>query len=219
MTDSAEARNAILVHAMSLERPAGDVGDLQQQRDLSAVAGIARGEERAFGELFRRYASAALGIATRVLGDRVLAEEVVQEIFVSLWKRAAQYNAARGTVRAWLLAQAHHRAVDVVRREEAERRRTTTTYAPIATVPSAEDVVEDAWLADRRARVHAALPALPDEQRAVIEKTYFEGLTQAQAAESLGVPLGTVKSRTVAAMKRLRDTLERRGHAEGGEQS
>ncbi|HVL91081.1 MAG TPA: sigma-70 family RNA polymerase sigma factor [Actinomycetota bacterium] len=204
---------------MSTDRSASDeVGDLQQQRDLASIGKIARGDEHAFGDLFRRYAPGALGIATRVLVDRVLAEEVVQEVFVSLWKRAGQYDGSRGTVRSWLLAQAHHRAVDVVRREEAERRRTTTTYAPEPPLPSADDVIEDAWLADRRARVQAALPALPDEQRAVLEKTYFEGLTQAQAAEALGVPLGTVKSRTVAAMRRLRDTLERRSHG-GGEQS
>lgn len=200
---------------MSLERPGDDLGDLQQRRDLGAMSKVARGDERAFGELFRRYAPNALGIATRVLGDRVLAEEVVQEVFVSLWKRAGQYDGGRGTVRSWLLAQAHHRAVDVVRREEAERRRTTSTFAQAAPVPDAEDVIEDAWLADRRRRVLAALPALPPEQRAVLEKTYYDGLTQAQAAEALGVPLGTVKSRTVAAMKRLRDTL---GHR-GGEQS
>lgn len=200
---------------MTLEHSAGDVGDLQQRRDLALAAKIARGDEQAFNELFRRYAPAALGIATRVLGDRVLGEEVVQEVFVSLWKRAAQYDGSRGTVRSWVLAQAHHRAVDVVRREEAERRRTTTTFAVAAPLPSAEDVIEDAWLADRRQRVLAALPSLPADQRAVIEKTYYEGMTQAQAADALNVPLGTVKSRTVAAMKRLRDTLSHRG----GEQS
>lgn len=200
---------------MTVERSADDVGDLQQRRDLALIGKIARGDEQAFNDLFRRYGPAALGIATRVLGDRVLGEEVLQEVFVSLWKRAGQYDGSRGTVRSWLLAQAHHRAVDIVRREEAERRRTTTTFSPAATLPGADDVIEDAWLADRRRRVIAALPSLPDEQRAVIEKTYYEGLTQAQAAEALRVPLGTVKSRTVAAMKRLRATLSH----QGGEQS
>lgn len=136
-----------------------------------------------------------------------MAEEVLQEVFLSVWRRAGGYDPARGSVRSWLFAQIHHRSVDVVRREEAERRRTTTNAEPDVSDEGIDDVVEEGWLKTRREQVRRALGGLSDEQRKVIELAYYEGLTQSQVATATGVPLGTVKSRTLAAMRRMRDAL------------
>ncbi len=184
-----------------------DVADLQDRRDRDVLSRIANGSEEAFSELFRRYAPAAGGIAMRVIGDAAMAEEVVQEVMVSVWRRAGGYDPARGSVRSWLLAQAHHRAVDVVRREEASRRRASALAPMPAGDDPIEDVVEEGWLASRRARVRAALGELSHDQRRVLELAYYGGLTQSQVAHAAGIPLGTVKSRTLAAMNKLRSML------------
>lgn len=136
-----------------------------------------------------------------------MAEEVLQEVFLSVWRRAGAFDPARGSVRSWLFAQIHHRSVDVVRREEAEKRRSRATVEPDATEEDVEDVIEESWLSARREHVRSALTNLPDEQRRVIELAYYNGLTQTQVADAMGVPLGTVKSRTLAAMRRLRQAL------------
>lgn len=176
--------------------------DLQDHRDRELLARTAGGDEDAFVELYRRYGAAAHGLALRVTGDRASAEDVVQEVFVSVWRRAGSYDPGRGTARSWLLAQVHHRAVDAVRREEAQRRRAIPGEPPAAADP--DDIVEGDWLAARRLQVRAALGRLEPDQRTVLELAYFGALTQSQVAERLGIPLGTVKSRTLAALRRLR---------------
>jgi RNA polymerase sigma-70 factor (ECF subfamily) len=190
------------------------VSDLQDRRDKDLVAATAAGDRSAFTELYRRYAASGFGLAFRILGERAMAEEVLQEVFLSVWRRANAYDTARGSVRSWLFAQIHHRAVDAVRREEAERRR-----SPINTEPDYDDgvdeVIEEGWLSARREQVRAALGSLSAEQRAVIDLAYFKGLTQSQVAKETGVPLGTVKSRTLAAMRRLRDELQAAGAEDG----
>ena len=165
------------------------------------------GDRSAFSELYRRYASSAFGLAIRILGEQTLAEEVLQEVFLSVWRRAASYDPARGSVRSWVFAQIHHRSVDVVRREEAERRRSETTVAREAVEDDLEEVIEEGWLKARRDQVRSALNVLSPEQRQMIELAYYRGLTQSQVASESGVPLGTVKSRTLAAMRRMRDVL------------
>lgn len=190
------------------------VSDLQDRRDKDLVAATADGDRTAFTELYRRYAASTFGLAYRILGERAMAEEVLQEVFLSVWQRAGAYDTARGSVRSWLFAQIHHRSVDAVRREEAERRR-----SPLSTEPDHDDgvdqVIEEGWLSARRDQVRAALGALTAEQRAVIDLAYFKGLTQSQVAKETGVPLGTVKSRTLAAMRRLRDELHAAGEEDG----
>ena len=182
------------------------VSDLQDRRDKDLVAGTASGDRSAFTELYRRYSPSAFGLAVRILGEPAMAEEVLQEVFLSVWRRAVAYDPARGSVRSWLFAQIHHRAVDVVRREEAERRRSYINTEPDHD-SGVDDVIEEGWLSARREQVGRALQGLTAEQREVIDLAYFKGLTQTQVAKHTGVPLGTVKSRTLAAMRRLRDTL------------
>jgi len=182
------------------------VGDLQDRRDRELLERVARASEEAFVELFRRYAPAAVGVARRVLAEDALADEAVQEVFASVWRRAGSYDAARGTVRSWLLSQVHHRAVDLVRREEAHRRRAVNAASPALEDPL-DDVLEHDWAAARKRQVRRALAELPDEQRRVLELAYYGGMTQTQVAESMQIPLGTVKSRTLAAMTKLRSAL------------
>jgi RNA polymerase sigma factor (sigma-70 family) len=183
-----------------------EVSDLQDRRDRELMGRIAEGSSDGFRDLYRRYAPTAAGLARRVIGDAALAEEVTQDVFLSVWRSAAAYDAARGSVRSWLLTQVHHRAVDVIRKEDAERRRSMREREPLPADPT-DDVVEDAWLRARRNDIRAALGGISADQRQVLELAYFGGLTQTQISQSLGIPLGTVKSRTLAAMLRLRDAL------------
>lgn len=183
--------------------------DLQERRDQRLVERVGAGDESALSDLLGGYGPAVLGLATRITGDRALAEEVVQEVFLAVWRTAASYDAGRGSVRTWLLTQAHHRAVDTVRHESALRRRSTAAPEPTISAPPADDIVDGHWLADRRLQVRCALDKLAPEQRQVLELAYFGGLTQAQVAERASIPLGTVKSRTLTAMRRLRQLLDR----------
>ena len=130
-----------------------------------------------------------------------MAEEVLQEVFLSIWRRASGYDGARGSVRSWVFAQIHHR-------EEAERRRSTATVEREAVDPQTDEVVEEDWLRARREQVRLALEHLSPDQRRMIELAYYGGLTQSEVAHETGVPLGTVKSRTLAAMRRMRDALQ-----------
>lgn len=188
------------------ETARASVADLDERRDRALMERIVAQDEGAFAEVYERYSPQAFGLAVRILGERGLAEEVLQEVFVSVWKGAARFDGTRGSVRSWLLTQIHHRAVDVVRREEAERRRTTTSTIE-STARGPDDIVEEGFLVARRAQVRDALATLPDGHRQVLELAYFGGLTQTEVATRIGVPLGTVKSRTLAAMRRLRDRL------------
>jgi len=173
------------------------------------MAAIRSRDEEAFRELFRRYGPTAMALARRVLRRRSLAEETVQEAFLSVWKSPEGFDPRRGSVRAWLMSAVHHRAVDLVRREEAQQRRSlealgdprTTTDDPGVTV------VEEVGLMQTRIEVRRALQDLPEPQRRVVELMYFDGRTQTQIAESTGIPLGTVKSRALLGIRRLRGAL------------
>jgi len=183
------------------------VSDLQDRKDRDLVERVSTGDRAAFSELYRRYASSAFGLATRILGEQALAEEVLQEVFLAVWRRSGAYDPARGSVRSWVFAQIHHRSVDAVRREEAERRRSGSTVVREAVEDDLQEVIEESWLQSRREHVRRALTTLSPDQRQMIELAYYRGLTQTQVASETGVPLGTVKSRTLAAMRRMRDAL------------
>jgi RNA polymerase sigma-70 factor (ECF subfamily) len=183
--------------------------DLTDARDRELVQRIDGGDEEAFRLLFRRYAATAMALARRVARQPFLAEEIVQEAFLAVWRNAAGYDPARGSVKSWLMGTVHHRAVDAIRREEAQRRRTEDLQSNEVVVVEdpAETVVEALGVPEERKVVRAALEALPPEQRQVIELMYFGGLSQSRISERLGLPLGTVKSRTLLGMRRLRATM------------
>ena len=199
-------------HTVLLERPreAAVVVDLTDPRDRELVTRIASGDEEAFRGLFRRYAPTAIALAKRIVRQTFLAEEIVQEAFLAVWRDPAGYDEGRGTVKAWLMGMVHHRAVDLVRREESQRRRAEDPrlVEPVAATDEvAETVVEEIGMPEERRAVREALGSLPAEQQQVIELMYFGGRSQSQIAESLGLPLGTVKSRTLLGMRRLRTAL------------
>jgi RNA polymerase sigma factor (sigma-70 family) len=183
--------------------------DLSPARDRDLVRRIRGGDEDAFRRLFRRYAPTALGLARRVVRQPHLAEETVQEAFLSVWRNAASFDEGRGSVRAWLMGAVHNRAVDAVRREEAQRRRAEDAASDPGLEPldPGDTVVEEVGIDQERTAVRAALGKLPSEQRQVIELMYFGGQSQSKIAKRLGLPLGTVKSRTLLGMRRLRAEL------------
>jgi RNA polymerase sigma factor (sigma-70 family) len=205
--------SALLFEERFAEQNRGDgvaAVDLTEARDRELVRAIGRGNEEAFRELFRRYAPSAMAVARRVVGQPYLAEEAVQEGFLALWRNPSAYEEMRGSVKAWLMATVHNRAVDLVRREETQRRRAENA-GPDDTVvildDPAEKVIDEIGLPDERKAVRAALEDLPPEQRQVIELMYFDGLSQTRVAERLSLPLGTVKSRTLLGMRKLRTAL------------
>jgi RNA polymerase sigma-70 factor (ECF subfamily) len=179
--------------------------------DLDLYRRVSAGDRGAFEELYRRYGGAAYGLALRVTAQEALAQEVVQDAFLALWRAPEAYDPSRGAFRSFFLSLVHHRAVDTVRREERLRRRNerASNLEPLVGEDVAEDVVRDADLELRRKEVLEALTTLPREQRQVLELAYFGGATQARIAEELGIPIGTVKTRTLAAMRKLRRALDR----------
>ena len=183
--------------------------DLSEARDRELVLRIRGGDEEAFRGLFARYAPSANALARRVVRQAHLAEEIVQEAFLALWRNPEGYDQQRGSVRSWLMGMVHHRAVDLVRREESYRRRAEEQVGEARShePDPADQVAEDIDLPGERKAVRAALDDLPVEQRRVIELMYYEGLSQSKIAERLGLPLGTVKSRTLLGMRRLRSSL------------
>lgn len=178
------------------------------ETDRELVRRLRAGDDGAFAELYRRYAPAAYGVALRVLRQPALAQDVTQDSFAAVLSTPETYDPDRGSFRSFFLSLVHHRAVDIVRREERlrERERRVNLEPPVDEDMS-EAVAEEVDLADRRREVREALEDLPPEQRQVVELMYFSGYTQARIAEELGVPLGTVKTRTLAAMRKLRRAL------------
>jgi RNA polymerase sigma-70 factor (ECF subfamily) len=173
--------------------------------DEALVAALARGDRSALAALYDRYAGVLMGVGLRRLGDRVDAEEVLHDVFVEAWRTAGTYDPARGTVRAWLVTRMHSRALDRLRSPSLARR-DGLDAAPEARAPDADPAGE----LERR-RVSAALAALPAEQREVIELAYFAGLSASEIASRTSLPVGTVKSRTAAALDKLRRAFGRGG--------
>ena len=177
--------------------------ELAHLSDEALVLLAARSEESALAELYDRYARTAYGLALRVIGDSALAEDAVQETFLTAWRSASTFVPERGKASTWILTLAHRRAVDVVRREQ--RRRTDSLER--ASEPATEGAAEDAWLRLQRERVQSALRQLPDAQREALELAYYGGFSQSELAERLGQPLGTIKSRMFAGLSRMRELL------------
>ena len=171
--------------------------------DEALVLLAARSEESALAELYDRYGRAAYGLALRILRDPALAEDAVQEAFLTLWRTAARFVPERSKASTWILTLVHRRAVDAVRREQRRR----ADSLDWAAEPSVEGVDEDAWLRLQRERVQEALRKLPDAQREALELAYYGGLSQSELAERLGQPLGTIKSRMFGGLSRLRELL------------
>jgi RNA polymerase sigma factor (sigma-70 family) len=181
--------------------------ELAHLSDEALVLLAAHSEQSALAELYDRYGRPAYGLALRVLRDETLAEDAVQEAFMSLWRTAPRFVPERGKASTWILTLVHRKAVDIVRREQVRR---TDALAEDAE-DQAQAADEEAWLRLQRERVQNALRQLPDQQREAIELAYYGGFTQSELAERLGQPLGTIKSRMFAGLARLRELLEEPG--------
>jgi RNA polymerase sigma factor (sigma-70 family) len=179
--------------------------------EIQLFEGLLRGDPAALTEIYDRYHRAVFGVAFRVTTDRTHAEDVVQEVFVALWKKPDAYNPARGSLGTWLMSASHHKSVDLIRREESLRRRRDVVAVDVEQQLRderfAEPVDDQAGQLWQAARIRQALAQLPEAQRQALVLAYFGGYTQREVAAVTGVPLGTVKTRMLAAMRKLRETL------------
>lgn len=192
------------------EQTTAIAGETVTPSDDRVIDLLAQASPEGIEMLYDRYGRLAYTLALRVLGDAAAAEDVVQEAFLSVWRRAASYRPERGSLRTWLCAIVHNRAIDRLRGRSGRAR----LHLPLERVP-AEEGLSDTWdavAADlERGEIRRALADLPDEQRRTIELAYYAGYTQSEISTLMNVPLGTVKGRTRMALRRLRSSLERQG--------
>jgi RNA polymerase sigma-70 factor (ECF subfamily) len=190
--------------------PRGRTASPVDDADRAVLALVTAGQLDALQELYDRYRTMAYSIALRITSDASLAEDVVQDAFLGVWRNASRYVEGRGSVKTWLLSIVHHRAVDAVR-----RRRPTTELPEREDVPPPALQLPDLWddvaAGLDRAAIARALTTLSDVQREAIELAYWGGLTQQEIAERTGTPLGTVKSRVRLGLLALRGALAGEG--------
>jgi RNA polymerase sigma-70 factor (ECF subfamily) len=175
--------------------------------DATLVRQIADRRPEALGELYDRYSSTLLGLARRILANTADAEEVLQEVFVHVWNHGGRYDAGRSSVSTWLVLITRSRAIDRLRSRKVVERTHDAAHnegPPEHTSPEGADNV---FMQERRSRVRREMEKLPPEQREVLELAFYGGLTQTQIASQADIPLGTVKTRTLLAMKKLRNAL------------
>lgn len=171
--------------------------------DADLAAAMARGDRDAIRQLYDRHAGLMLGVAIRLLSNRSAAEDLVHDVFLEAWRNAGSYDLARGTVRTWLMVRLRSRALDRLRSAAWSRRVDTGDRLP---EPEHQPSDEPTGSGDRD-RVRLALAELPEPQRRVVELAYYRGLSSTEVAAVLGLPVGTVKSRTAAAFRKLRAAL------------
>jgi RNA polymerase sigma-70 factor, ECF subfamily len=181
--------------------------DEREAEDRQLMSRVATRDGAAFARLFELHGPVALGLLSRILAARAEAEEVLQEVFLQVWTQADRYDADRSSPRGWILMLARSRALDRIRRRESSRRR-----EEIAGEESGGEAIppigtERLERLEQRRRVDSALGLLTPEQRRCIELAFFEGLTHTQIADRLDAPLGTVKSRILLGMSKLRQAL------------
>ena len=183
--------------------------DLRSLADEDLMPLVQRGQAAAFELVYDRHAQAAFSLAYRMAGSRGVAEDIVQEAFLSIWRSGARYERARGSVRTWVLGIVHHRAVDALRRSFVHERRRASDEGLEETLETGERTDVEAARHEEAATVRAALQHLPADQSQVIELAYFGGFTHTEIASMLETPVGTVKGR-------MRLGLEKMRHALGG---
>ena len=178
--------------------------------DETIIRLIAHARTEALSELYDRYSRLVFSLALNSVGDQATAEEVTQDVFVRVWQRAGQYRADRGKVSTWLTGITRYRAIDQLRRRGSRPEQHSVAWAEVSptAVPTVNGPEEATHLAMQRERVRAAMAQLPEEQKQVLALAYFQGYSQSQIAESLALPLGTVKTRVRLAMQKLREMLQ-----------
>jgi RNA polymerase sigma-70 factor (ECF subfamily) len=185
-------------------RPTRGVRALERLADEELIAQMSRLDPQAFEVLYQRHATVAYSLAYRITGTAGAAEDVTQDAFLSAWRSATRYDAARGSVRTWLLSIVQHRAVDALRRRNPRERREIDDDGLAERLESSRRTDEEVADREQADAVRGLLAELPHEQRQVIELAYFRGFTQTEIAEVIGAPLGTVKGRMRLALSKLR---------------
>ncbi len=181
------------------------MAQIDELSDAQLVTSIARYSEVALAEVYRRHGGAVYGLAKRVLHNPAEAEDVTQEVFLRLWNQPDRFDAARGSLRSFLLAQAHGRAVDAVRSSSSRRLREARDA--VRTAEAGYDLQHEVWDLAVADQVTRAIGKLPEEERRAIELAYFDGHTYREVAQLLDQPEGTVKSRIRNGMRRMRAVL------------
>jgi RNA polymerase sigma-70 factor (ECF subfamily) len=177
-----------------------------QADDAALIAALARGDRAALGQLYDVHAPVMLALAQRIVGARSAAEDLVHDVLLEAWQHAAEYDASRGSVRAWLMLRTRSRALDLVK--SARVARSVSLSDSVLELGSEDEAI--ALSPDRRA-VQKLVAGLPEEQRTVLLLGYFEGLSSSEIAARIRVPVGTVKSRVASALTRLRAALTQEG--------
>ncbi len=176
--------------------------------DLELLEQISNQDRDALETLYERYGRRVFSLAVRILSDSVSAEEVTQDVFMSVWRRGATYVSKKGKFTTWLFSIAHNRTIDELRKRRRDRSRTNDDIDDHLNLESSDVSPADATVAQSEyAKIRAAMEKLPDEQKNVVELSYFKGLTQTEIADKTGQPLGTVKTRMRLALKKLRKAL------------
>jgi RNA polymerase sigma-70 factor, ECF subfamily len=189
---------------------------LRALTDEALMQRVDRADPVAFEVIFDRHGGAAFSLAYRMSGLRTIAEDIVQETFLSLWRRGGRYDAARGGVRSWVLGAVHNKAIDSFRHETATTSRDVSEDAVLAELVAPDRTDAEAVRRAEAREVRGALDRLPTEQRHVIELAYFGGFTHSQIADMLELPAGTVKGRMGLGLVKLRLSLGDPASAVGG---
>lgn len=184
-----------------------------QENDVELLKAIAARDEAALAQLYDRYRTILFGLLMRILNNREEAEDVLQEVFLQVWRKAADFDESRGRPFTWLVTLARSRGIDRLR-TLASRERVAEAGARAVT-EEISDAATDAFKSEQRGLVSDALAKLPDEQKRPIMLAYFDGLTQSEISTHLGAPLGTVKTRMRTGMIRLRELLAGQGESFG----
>lgn len=181
--------------------------DMRRLADEELMALVDDGEVRAFEVIFDRHSGAGYSLALRMCGRRALAEDIVQDAFLSLWRSGTSYDRTRGSVRSWVLSAVHNRAVDALRRAGSKAGRDVPDEGIAERLPAPEATDAEVERRDAARHLRSALDELPPDQRQVIELAYFGGLTHNQIAEMLELPPGTVKGRMRLGLTKMRFAL------------
>ena len=181
--------------------------DLRALADEDLMHLVQRSDPRAFEVLYERHSGSAFSLAYRMVGRGNVAEDVVQEAFLSLWRSGARYERTRGSVRTWVLGIVHHRAIDQLRRSSVHDKRRASDEGLDERLESGERTDNEVARRDEAATIRSAMDSLPVEQSHVIELAYFGGFTHTEIAEILGAPVGTVKGRMRLGLEKLRNSL------------
>jgi RNA polymerase sigma-70 factor (ECF subfamily) len=190
---------------LSLPNPQTDAEDAELLR------AVARGDESAFARVYDRYSPILLGLLLRILRSRAEAEDVLQEVFLQVWQQARSFDASRGRPFTWLVTMGRSRAIDRLRAVDSRERAAQRSAGEAPPVPPAASWAdEEAIRAERAGAVRDALGELPEEQRQVLLLAYLEGMSQSEIAAAKNQPLGTVKTRTRAGLKKLSEALRAR---------